>query len=361
MDINLSNIMRRHEAQSRSLSPENFRAEKGKGGMATAETTYHAFCAAAAAELGQGWKVSPFLIIPAGETAIIMDNDGPGIIRHMWMALDRRRPTFLRDVILRMYWDGDDAPSVECPIGDFFCNAWGQQQNIVALPINANSSGGMNCFLPMPFKRHARITVENDSPHDLPVFAYSINYTLEPVPDDVLNFHAQWRRSNPLAFLTPYVMLDGVQGQGHYIGTFMAWQQNSAGWWGEGEIKMYIDGDSDFPTICGTGTEDYFGGAWGFQPVDSPPKDYSAPYLGFQQVQGVSGQPGTRMTLYRFHLPDPVFFKSDLKVTMQALGWRSEQRYLPLQDDISSVVYWYQTLPHAPLPPLPERNLREVV
>jgi len=360
MEINLSNVCRQRDAESRSLSPENYRGKKGKGGMATAETTYHAGSASAARDLGQGWKVSPFLSIPAGGTATIMDNHGPGVIRHMWMALDRR-PTFLRDVILRVYWEGDETPSVECPIGDFFCNAWGSQQNITAVPINVNAAGGMNCYLPMPFRRHARITIENDGPNDLPIFAYTINYTLEPVPDDALYLHAQWRRTNPLAYLTPYTILDGVQGSGHYVGTFMAWQQNSAGWWGEGEIKMYIDGDAEFPTICGTGTEDYFGGAWGFAPVDAPAKDYSAPYLGFQQVRGVSGAPGARMTLYRFHVPDPVFFKEDLRVTMQALGWRSEHRYLPLQDDISSVAYWYQTLPHAPLAPLPARNLREVV
>jgi hypothetical protein len=197
--------------------------------------------------------------------------------------------------------------------------------------------------------------VENDSPNELGGFFYTINYTLEAVAKDALYFHACWRRSNLLAYAKEYLILDGVKGKGQYVGTFMAWQQNNAGWWGEGEIKMFVDGDRDFPTICGTGTEDYFGGAWCFG------EDFSAPYLGFQQVIKKSGEAGARMTLYRFHIQDPVFFETDLKVTMQALGWRSEGRFLPLQDDISSVAYWYQTLPHAPLPPLPDRNGREIV
>jgi hypothetical protein len=149
------------------------------------------------------------------------------------------------------------------------------------------------------------------------------------------------------------------------VGTFMSWQQNTAGWWGEGEIKMYLDGDKEWPTICGTGTEDYFGGAWCFDE-----NNYSAPYFGFQQVAGKSGQTGARMTLYRFHMQDPVFFKKDLRITMQALGWRDHNwkelglpnpRYHALQDDLASVAYWYQTLPHAPFPVLPDREAREII
>jgi len=136
----------------------------------------------------------------------------------------------------------------------------------------------------------------------------------------------------------------------------MAWQQNNAGWWGEGEIKMYVDDDGRYPTICGTGTEDYFGGAVAFDR-----QDCSAPCFGFQQIEKLSGDVGCRMTLYRFHVFDPVFFKQRLKVTMQALGWRSEGRYLPLQDDIASVAYWYQAPPHAPFGPLPDRNALEII
>jgi hypothetical protein len=346
MQIDLGNLFLKRDAESHSLSAENPLGKKGEGAMADPQG------AGPARELGQGWKVRPCLTLKAGETATLMDHDGPGIIRHMWFTFDKK---FYRDVILRIYWDGQDAPSVQAPLGDFLCNAWNRRQNILALPINVNPSGGMNIYFPMPFRSHARITVENNSPDDLEGFFYTINYTLEALPQEALYFHAFWRRSNPLTYGQEYLIVDGIEGQGQYVGTFMAWQQNNAGWWGEGEIKMYIDGDEDFPTICGTGTEDYFGGAWGFG------DDFSAPYLGFRQVTKKSGKVGARMTLYRFHVQDPVFFRSDLKVTMQALGWRSGRRYLPLQDDIASVAYWYQTLPHAPFPPLPDRDAREVV
>lgn len=346
MDIDLATLFFRRQAQSRSLSAENPTGEKGKGAMAEPEPD------SPARELGRGWKVRPCINIPTGQTVTLMDHNGPGVIRHIWITCSEK---FYRDLIVRFYWDGLRQPSVEVPLGDLFCNSWGCRQNILALPVNVNPSGGMNCYFPMPFRKHARITVENQAPEDVAHFFYTINYTLEEVSEQALYFHAQWRRSNPLPYGSEHVILEGVRGAGHYVGTFMAWQQNNAGWWGEGEIKMYIDGDRDFPTICGTGTEDYFGGAWCFG------EDFSGPFCGFRQVMKKSGEPGARMTLYRFHVHDPVFFSTDLRVTMQALGWRSGRRYLPLQDDIASVAYWYQTLPPAPFPPLPDRNAREII
>jgi hypothetical protein len=353
MEINLSNLFRKRNAVSRSLSAENFGGEPGKGGMATAETTLHPRSANCARELGQGWKLSPCLRLPAGQTLAVMDHDGPGMIRHIWVTPD---PKYYRNIIVRIYWDGEKTPSVESPIGDLMCCSWNLRQKINALAINVNPAGGMNCFFPMPFRKHARITIENQAPEDVDPFFYTINYTLEPVTNDALYFHAQWRRSNPLKYGTDYVMVEGIKGQGQYVGTFMAWQQNNVNWWGEGEIKMFLDGDDKFPTICGTGTEDYFGGAWCFGG-----EDYSSPCMGFQQVVKKSGEVGARMTLYRFHVQDPVFFKSALRVTMQAVGWRSEGRYLPLQDDTSSVVYWYQAEPHAAFPEMPDRNAREII
>ena len=352
MQIDLANLYQKRQAESRSLSAENFWAEKGKGGMATFETSLHPPSARNARDLGPGWKLSPCLEIPAGGSVTLMDHDGPGVIRHIWVTLD---PKWYRDLILRVYWDGQSQPSIETPIGDFMCNSWNQRQDILAVPVNVNPSGGMNMYFPMPFRQHARIVVENDSPNDLGAFFYTINYTLEPVPQDTLYFHARWRRTNPVPYGEDYLLIDGVKGQGHYVGTFMSWQQNNAGWWGEGEIKMFIDGDDKYPTICGTGTEDYFGGAWAFQ------GQYSAPFLGFQTVSGENMKVGARMTLYRFHVHDPIFFKSDLRVTIQAIGWRSETRFLPLQDDIASVVYWYQTLPTAPFPAFPPRDRREII
>jgi hypothetical protein len=347
MNIDLASIFRARNAVSRSISAENPGGAVGGGAKADPQG------AGAARELGVGWKVRPCITLKAGETVTLMDHDGPGVIRHMWYTF---RESFYRDVIIRIYWDGQENPSVQAPLGDLMCNGWNARQDIVALPINVNPSGGMNIYFPMPYRKHVKITVENDSPNDLGGFFYTVNYTEEPVADDALLFHAYWRRSNPLEYATEYLMIDGVEGQGQYVGTFMTWQQNNKGWWGEGEIKMFLDDDGENPTICGTGTEDYFGGAWGFGG-----RDYTAPYMGFQQVAKKSGEVGARMTLYRFHIQDPVFFQKRMKVTMQALGWRSEGRFLPLQDDISSVVYWYQTLPHAPFAPMPPRNDREVV
>ena len=355
-DVNLSNLYKMSNAESRSISAENPRGEKGKGGMATEKDTLIPDAIKSFKELGQGWKCSPCRLVKAGETAEIMDIAGPGIIRHIWVTLDNKR---YRDAILRIYWDDQENPSVECPIGDFFCCSWNKRQNILAIPMNVNPVGGMNCYFPMPFKKHIRITLENDSPEDIGFF-YTINYTLEPVQEDTLYFHAQFRRTNPVKYKDDYTIVDGIKGRGHYVGTFMSWQQNNAGWWGEGEIKMFMDGDKEYPTICGTGTEDYFGGAWCFL-GDNGTENYSAPFMGFQQVAGKSLSAGTRMTMYRFHVYDPIYFKSDLKVDMQAIGWRSESRYLPLQDDIASVAYWYQTLPHAPFPKLLDRNSREIV
>lgn len=355
--IDLSNLFLKRQAESRSLSAENPRGEKGAGGMATRETSLHPPACDQARDLGRGWKCSPCLQLKAGETFTIMDHDGPGVIRHIWMTFDAK---YRRQVILRFYWDGAEHPSIECPVADFFCQGWNRDQTILALPMNVNPKGGMNCFLPMPFRKHARITVRNEAASDLALFFYTVNYTLEPVPADCLYLHAQFRRSNPVKYKEVHAILDGVQGHGHYVGTFISWQQNNAGWWGEGEVKMYLDGDREWPTICGTGTEDYFGGAWCYDE-----NDFTGPYFGFAHVVGKSGQAGARMTMYRFHVADPVFFRRDLRVTVQALGWRDvglpDRRYLALQDDVASVAYWYQTLPHRPFPPLPDRDAREII
>lgn len=364
MQYGLGNLYLASDAESRSITAENPTGAKGGGGRATAETSLHQGSANAARELGPGWKLSPCATVKSGETFTVADIEGPGVIRHMWLTLHW---SLHRDFVLRIYWDGSEAPSVECPIGDFFCNSWKQSQNILAQPINVNPHGGLNCYFPMPFRRHARVTLTNESPIDKNVY-YTVNYTLEPVPENALYFHAQWRRTNPVPYKQFYTILDGVEGRGQYVGTFMAWQQNNSDWWGEGEILMYLDGDREYPTIIGTGTEDYFGGAWGFE-HEGHSESFSAPYLGYIDVQpeikpGYTGRnlrAGSRFTLYRFHVHDPILFQNDLRVQMQCIGWRDQGRYLPLQDDVSSVAYWYQSLPHKPFPAFPVRDLREII
>ena len=190
---------------------------------------------------------------------------------------------------------------------------------------------------------------------------YQINYTLTEVPEDAAYFHAQFRRTNPLPYKEVYTILDGVKGWGQYVGTYMAWGVNSTGWWGEGEIKFYIDDDDEFPTICGTGTEDYFCGSYNFDANGY--REFTTPYAGLPQVIRPDGvyQSQQRFGMYRWHITDPIRFEEDLRVSIQALGWRSGRRYLPLQDDIASVAYWYQTLPTGPFPPPPDRDYLEVI
>jgi hypothetical protein len=252
---------------------------------------------------------------------------------------------------------------VEAPLGDFFCNGWGVRCNVSSLAVAVNPAGGFNCYWEMPFHKSARVTVENLTDEATSGFYYQITYTLTDVPDDVGYFHAQWRRSNPLPYKSVHTLLDGVRGQGHYIGTYIAWGVHNNGWWGEGEIKFYLDGDQDFPTICGTGTEDYFGGAWNFEHPQGQYGIFSSPYSGLPQVLAPDGlyRSQQRFGLYRWHIMDPIRFQRDLRVTIQALGWRSQGRYLPLQDDIASTAFWYQREPHAPFPQLPDKDFLEVI
>ena len=341
-------------AESRSISPENFTGAKGKGGMAEEGTG-----AACARDLGPGWKISPSVVIEAGTTFEMADIEGPGTIEQIWLT-----PTGnWRFSILRIYWDDQQHPSVECPVGDFFACGWGQYAQVSSLAVCVNPGSAFNCYWSMPFRRRCRITLENIASDDMRLY-YQINYALAPVSDEAAYFHAQFRRVNPLPYKEVYTLLDGVEGQGHFAGTYMAWGVNNSGWWGEGEIKFYLDGDREFPTVCGTGTEDYFCGSYNFENKASGQyQEYTTPYAGMPQVLRPDGvyRSQMRFGLYRWHITDPVRFKKDLRVTIQALGWREGGRYLPLQDDIASVVYWYQTLPGEPFPPLPERDFLEII
>jgi Protein of unknown function (DUF2961) len=355
LGTHLGNISRLSNAKTRSISPENFSGEKGKGGMATEGTG-----ANAAADLGQGWKVSPSVRIAPKTTFTLAEINESGAVQHFWLTTF---PKNWRWLILRAYWDGESEPSIEVPVGDFFANGWCERCNVNSLPIVVNPAGGMNSYWEMPFRQSARFTLENLTDDEATVY-YQITYALTEVPGDAAYFHAQFRRTNPLPYKENYLILDGVKGKGHYVGTYLAWQVNSNHWWGEGELKFYLDGDSGFPTICGTGTEDYFGGAWNFEHPSGTYGSFSTPFLGLPQVIKPDGlyRANQRFGMYRWHIPDPIRFDQDLRVTIQALGWRNGyKRYLPLQDDIASVAYWYQTEPHAPYPTLPDKDYLEVI
>jgi hypothetical protein len=349
----LSNIFRTSEAKTFSISPENFTGEKGKGGMAT-----EGVASAAARDLGRGWKMNPFVVIEAGKTFTLGEITGAGSIQHIWMT-----PTGnWRYSIMRIYWDDEAEPSVEVPVGDFFGMGWGKYAPVNSLAICVNPGSAFNSYWPMPFRRKARITMENLDARPMRIY-YQIDFTRTQIPADAAYFHAQFRRVNPLPYKEVYTIIDKIKGKGQYVGTYMAWGVKSNGWWGEGEIKFYMDGDREFPTINGTGTEDYFCGSYNFENQERKQYEpFTTPYSGLIQVLKPDGlyQSQQRFGLYRWHIPDPVRFDSDLRVTIHALGWRSDRRYLPLTDDIASVAYWYQVEPHAPFPKLPTRDELEV-
>ncbi len=372
LNMSMGSLPLLSNAQTRSLSAENPNGEPAGGGREPAEKN------PCARELGLGWKVRPCVGVEPGQTLVLADIDGPGAIQQIWMT-----PTGnYRHTILRFYWDNEKTPSVEVPIGDFFASAYTSFNTfaqISSLPICVNPGNAFNCYWLMPFRKHAKITLENIGFEKMTIF-YQINYTLTDVPENAATFHAQFRRENPTTPGRVYTLLDGVQGNGHYVGTYMAWQVNSNNWWGEGEIKFYLDADlpkgarvadnvaehggKHFPTICGTGTEDYFCGSYNFEEKATRQyREFTTPYAGMPHVVRPDGlyNANTRFSLYRWHIMDPIRFQKQLAVTIQAIGWRAAGRYNPARDDLASTAFWYQAEPHATFPKLPDRNELEIV
>ena len=337
-----------------SVSPENLTGEKGKGGMATEGSASEA-----ARELGQGWKVNPYLVIKPGEKLTLADIRGQGAIKHIWITDGADVP---RVLVLRIFFDGHPNPAVETPLSDFFCNADPfESRQLSSLLVCVNPRRGHNSYFEMPYFKGFRVELENLGVREYRVY-YQIDCEEKEISPDSLYFHAQFRRVNPLPYKENYTILDNIKGHGHYVGTYMHWGVKSNRWWGEGEIKFYIDGDTDFPSICGTGTEDYFCGAYDFD-VDKKYVEFCTPYSGLNKVNKIDDLYHTQryFDMYRWHIQDPIYFEKDLRVTIQALGWRSEQRYLPLQDDISSVAYWYSDTLDDVYPPLPDANGLELI
>jgi hypothetical protein len=359
LGMHMGNLAILSTAESRSISPENPTGEKGKGAMAIPDPA-----TSPARKLGRGWKVSPYVIIAPGEVKVLADISGAGAIAQIWMT-----PTGLwRSSILRIYWDGSPTPAVECPVGDFFACGWNKYAQVSSLAVCVNPGSAFNCYWEMPFRKRCLITKTNTAETSMILF-YQINYVLTKVPTDAAYFHAQFRRVNPLPYKQVYTIVDGIKGRGQYVGTYMAWGVHNSGWWGEGEIKFFIDGDKEFPTICGTGTEDYFCGSYNFDlgKENGGYREFTTPYAGLAQVIRPDGLYASqqRFGMYRWHIADPIRFKRDLCVTIQALGWTGDPRkgaeFLPLQDDIASVAYWYQTLPAAKFPPLPSPDYLRIV
>ncbi len=348
--------------RSRAVNAENPEGEKGKGGMA-------------ASHLGPSRKGSPCIgEIKPGETVLLADIEGTGVITHIWMTVTDRTSDadcfVLRDLVLRMYWNGEENPSVECPLGDFFCCGFGRACVINSLPVAVNPSGGFNCYFPMPFDGNARITIENQHKNSVPAFFYQIDYCLyDTLPAHTGYFHASWRRQRLTRKAEDYVVLDHVHGRGQYVGTYLALTTLERYWWGEGEMKFYLDGDQEYPTICGTGTEDYFGGAWSFATQENGrtvEQTYCTPFLGYpyysRHDEAVHNDyhnddcPPMR-GFYRWHMMDPVCFETDIRVTLQQIGV-SHGGLFERQDDVASVAYWYQSEPHTAFEALPGKEYR---
>jgi hypothetical protein len=360
IESNMGNLFRMSDAKTRSISPENFTGAKGEGGKATTGTG-----SGASKDLGQGWKVSPSVVIKSKTTFTVAEISGPGSVQHIWMTPSGN----WRYSILRFYWDDETTPSVEVPVGDFFGMGWGKYSPLQSLAVCVNPGSAFNCYWPMPFRKKCKITMENMDDADM-VLYYQVDYILTEVPSDAAYFHAQFNRTNPLPYKQEYVLVNNIKGKGQYVGTYIAYGAHNNGWWGEGEIKFFMDGDTNFPTICGTGTEDYFCGSYDFDTQKkneagvehSNYTEYCTPYAGLPQVIKGDGhyEIAQRFGLYRWHIKDPIRFEKDLKVTIQALGWKHNGTYLVLQDDIASTVFWYQAEPHTPFPKLPAKDQLEV-
>ncbi|MBE5792635.1 MAG: DUF2961 domain-containing protein [Clostridiales bacterium] len=354
--MDMRNLSKITLAQTRSVSPENITGEKGMGGRTPLEegSARHA-----ARDLGTGWKVNPYFRVAPGETITLADVTGEGAINHIWMT-----PTgSWRMQILRFYWDGETEPTIECPMGDFFASPWGKYKQISSLAVCVNPGCAFNSYFRMPFKKGFRVTLENLTDEMVNIY-YQITYSLEKIDPNEGYFHAQFRRVNPLPYKGVYTILDKIEGRGQYVGTSMGWGVNNDGWWGEGEIKFYMDGDKDFPTICGTGTEDYFCGSYNFENPYTHDRyeQFTTPYAGMNVHEPDHlYRSRARFSLYRWHITDPIRFEKDLSVTIQALGWRSGGRYLPLQDDISSVAYFYLDKPVCKRPALLDKDALEII
>jgi hypothetical protein len=304
--------------------------------------------------------------IAPGAVLTLLDEPGPGVLTHIWITIASPNENHLKQLVLRLYWDGETTPSVESPVGDFFGLGLGEYYLYHSVPLSVGADNALNSFFVMPYQKHARITVANDGPDKVDSFYFNIDYRScsKPLPADTLYFHAQYRQATPARGWTSdwtsnsdpkvnnrpnlsgednYVWLD-ARGQGHYVGVTMSILQNQDGWWGEGDDMFFVDGEPR-PSINGTGSEDYFLGAWGFGSHSFGYDLYGAPVKGSERA-------GSRTSVYRFHLDSPIPFTKSLRATIEH-GHANHR-----SDNFFSVAYWYQSEPHAPFPALPPVNDR---
>lgn len=312
--------------QSRSISFENPTGAPGQGGRASSP-------------LGLGRKGAPNRSFKPGETVVLADIEGPGTIRHIWLTLSERQPEVFRSLVVRAYWEGQDHPSIECPLGDFFGFAHGKVRAYQSAVHSVGERAGMNIWLPMPFRRHARITLTNETDKPVTIY-YQIDYTHgDQHPADVGRLHVLFRRENPTTIKSDFVLLPRRHQKGRFIGAVVGVRALTKFWWGEGEIKIYMDGDDEFPTICGTGTEDWVGLSYGLQPTR---------FL----YHGASLTKDQYHSIYRWHLPDPIAWRRECRITIQQIRWQDS--LAETQDDWSTATFWYEPAPSEPLPAMPD-------
>lgn len=345
---------------TRMITAENPNGEKG--GACKAEEGVTKFFSR---NLGKGWKMSPCIDIQPKTTAVIMDVAAEGMVQSMWMG-----GHLSRDLIIRIYYEGEEIPAVECPLPDFFGN--GYLNNIDKpfkapfYPLNSlmiciNPNNALNCYWEMPFRKHIKITMENIGER-VANFFYQINYCEMKIPTNAGYFYAVFNRTNPIEFKKNHIILEGIKGNGVYVGTSLSVGLNgSGGWWGEGEVKFYLDGDEEYPSLCTTGTEDYFCGGYDWD-VGGKYTVYSTPYSGMFFLETPDGLYNSqqRFAMYRWHITDPIRFKEDIRVEIQDLGWYPNAEYKPRQDDFSSVAFFYLDKPSHPRKPLPDRAKLEI-
>jgi len=288
--------------------------------------------------------------VPPGETHVLLDEKGPGVITHIWLTFLGPEPQDWapqgsanhQEMLLRIYWDGHPRPAVEAPVGDFFANCFGERREVISLPVAVEDADSYNCFWQMPFRKSARVEIVNQSEKSINLLYYNIDWVKKDrLPKETPYFYAQYRQEYPTANGRDYVVLD-TRGKGHYVGTVLAVRSRSPSWFGEGDEKIYIDGETK-PSVWGTGTEDYFLSAWGL-------KTTSTPLFGTPLFDGW-GLLGGRTSAYRWHLYDPIVFNKRIRVTLEHFGWISPDEnpdykshsWNEREDDYASVAFWYQT------------------
>jgi len=345
---------------TRQISAENPTGAKNSGCMWEPDPTNPDIpYSGASLELGRGWKVRPFIKLMRQTTVEIADIEGPGCINQIFLTCDAPCSS---EIVVRIYWDGETAPSVECPLGAFFAMGFDRAVHTVySSMVTVAPQKGLNCYWQMPFRKRTRITVTNDSTAADFILAYKVLYKLHGIPDGVAYFHAQYRRSLISGTHPEHTILDGVRGCGLYVGTYMALNAFCGGWWGEGEVKFWLDGDEN-PSIADNGTEDYFGGAWSFYDDmaggETVEQAFCSPYLGMPLAKTANQNGPRKFGLYRWHILDSIGFREDLRATVQSLSWYPNgsvgRVYRPVPLDIATVAYWYQTEPHTGFPKLPD-------